>query len=362
MISTPSYSRAKSCAILMSRIRDIRIYGPGSGKRPHSPTLFFDKYHKQVLPEIVLIVKPAVMDILPTLDPNDLFSAKGLVVVITGGGSGIGLAITSCLSQAGAARVYILGRRLSTLQEAARSVGGAVVPVQCDITNCSSVSAAVAKIEDEIGYIDILINNAGVQGPDHKPARDAETIEDLQKILLIDPEGWQPTFAANSSAVVGVSAAFLKLLDAGNRRRGWEGGKIPLGRPRQRDITGFTDDERSSQIITVGSISGLNRFITAGLAYGASKAAAIHLSKMLTYLLAPWGIRSNVINPGVYPSSMTAGTKDNYSYMEVPAGRKGGYRDICGVVLYLVGKAGAYVNGSMENTDGGRLSVMPATY
>ncbi|OGE52803.1 hypothetical protein PENARI_c009G09055 [Penicillium arizonense] len=281
------------------------------------------------------------MDILATLDPNDLFSAKGLVVVITGGGSGIGLAITSCLSQAGAARVYILGRRLSTLQEAARSVGDAVVPVQCDITNCSSVSAAVAKIEDEIGYIDVLINNAGVQGPDHKPARDAETIEDLQKILLIDPEGWQPTFAANSSAVVGVSAAFLKLLDAGNRRRGWEGGKIPLGRPRQRDITGFTDDERSSQIITVGSISGLNRFITAGLAYGASKAAAIHL---------------------MYPSSMTAGTKDNYSYMEVPAGRKGGYRDICGVVLYLVGKAGAYVNGSMENTDGGRLSVMPATY
>jgi NAD(P)-dependent dehydrogenase (short-subunit alcohol dehydrogenase family) len=176
--------------------------------------------------------------------------------------------------------------------------------VQCDITSYSSVSAAVAKIETEIGYIDVLINNAGVQGPDHKPARDAETIEDLQVILLTDPEGWQPTFAANSSAVVGVSAAFLKLLDAGNMRRGWEGGKIPLGRSRRRDTTGFTEDgsqvndERSSQIITVGSISGLNRFITAGLAYSASKAAAIHLSKMLTYLLAPWGIRSNVINPG----------------------------------------------------------------
>ncbi|PKX89148.1 SDR family NAD(P)-dependent oxidoreductase [Aspergillus novofumigatus IBT 16806] len=308
------------------------------------------------------------MDISTTIDPNDLFSAKGLVVVITGGGSGIGLAITSCLSQAGAAHIYILGRHLSTLQEAATSVGAAVVPIQCDITSHASVSAAVAKIEAEIGYIDVLINNAGVQGPDHRPARDAETIEELQRILLTDPEGWQPTFAANSSAVVGVSAAFLKLLDAGNRRRGWEGGKIPLGRPRRRDITVFTEegtalhDERSSQIITVGSISGLNRFITAGLAYGASKAAAIHLSKMLTYLLAPWGIRCNVINPGVYPSRMTAGTNDNYSYMEVPAGRKGMYQDICGVVLYLVGKAGAYVNGSMENTDGGRLSVMPATY
>jgi NAD(P)-dependent dehydrogenase (short-subunit alcohol dehydrogenase family) len=58
------------------------------------------------------------------------------------------------------------------------------------------------------------------------------------------------------------------------------------------------DDERTSQIITVGSISVLNRFITAGLAYSCSKAAAIHLCKMLVYLLAPWGIRSNVINPG----------------------------------------------------------------
>ena len=66
--------------------------------------------------------------------------------------------------------------------------------------------------------------------------------------------------------------------------------------------------------------------------------------------------------PVVYPSVMTAGSKDSYNYKEVPAGRKGSFEDIAGVVLYLVGKGGAYVNGNMENTDGGRLSVMPATY
>ncbi|KAH8790533.1 hypothetical protein F5882DRAFT_460802 [Hyaloscypha sp. PMI_1271] len=181
-------------------------------------------------------------------------------------------------------------------------------------------------------------------------------------------QGWEATFAVNSSAVLYVSAAFLKLLDAGNRRRGWEGGKLPADRARRREKGNLAkiliepDDERTSQIITVGSISGLNRFITAGLAYSCSKAAAIHLCKMLAYLLAPWGIRSNVINPGVYPSVMTTGSKDSYNYKEVPAGRKGSFQDIAGVVLYLVGKGGAYVNGSMENTDGGMLSVMPATY
>lgn len=58
------------------------------------------------------------------------------------------------------------------------------------------------------------------------------------------------------------------------------------------------DDRRSSQIITTAIIAGLNRHITAGLAYGGSKAAEIHLAKKLAHLLVPWGIRSNVINFG----------------------------------------------------------------
>jgi NAD(P)-dependent dehydrogenase (short-subunit alcohol dehydrogenase family) len=192
----------------------------------------------------------------------------------------------------------------AALADAASSLSNSVIPIECDVTSPTSVSAAVSRIEQEIGYIDVLINNAGMQGPNHRPANDAETIEELQSILLSNAEGWKATFAVNSSAVLYVSAAFLKLLDAGNRRRGWEGGKLPADRARRREKDNLTkiliepDDERTSQIITVGSISRLNRFITAGLAYSCSKAAAIHLCKMLTYLLAPWGIRSNVINPG----------------------------------------------------------------
>ena len=295
--------------------------------------------------------------------------------------------MASVLGKAGASRIYILGRRLSALEAATRTIGPAAIPVECDVTKTSSVSAVVAKVEKEVGYVDVLINNAGVSGPDDMAAGPPETIEELQNILLANQEGWASTFAINTTAIGEVSVAFLKLLDAGNRRRGWEGGKIPDNRARRRETEGLAergialDDQRSSQIITVASISGLNRRIASGLAYGASKAGAIHLSKMLAHLLVPWGIRSNVINPGgkftstsirikamrkliinncaVYPSAMSAGI-DDYSYKEIPAGRTGTFHDIAGIILYLVGKGGAYLNGSMVNTDGGRASVMPA--
>lgn len=207
------------------------------------------------------------------------------------------------MGKTGASRVYILGRRLSALGDAARSIGSCAIPIECDVTQPASVAAAVAKVEQEVGYIDVLINNAGILGPDHKSANTAGSIDELQQLLLADSDKWAPTFAINSTAVVGVSAAFLKLLDAGNKRRGWESGKLE-DRARKRDTYGLSekgiaaDDKRSSQIITVASIAGLNRFITAGLAYGASKAAAISLGKALAHLLAPWGIRSNIINPG----------------------------------------------------------------
>ncbi|KAL5342703.1 NAD(P)-binding protein [Aspergillus crustosus] len=305
------------------------------------------------------------MDISSILNPNNLFSAKGLVVVLSGGGSGIGHAMSAALIQSGAARVYTLGRRLDALEQAAATVGGPITPIECDVTDTVSVSAAVAQVERESGYIDLLINNAGVLGPDHKPAKKATSIEELQQILLGESEKWAPTFAVNSTAVVGVAAAFLKLLDAGNKRRGWQtdGAANVQKHDDQTSKNGVeADDKRSAQIITVASIAGFNRFITAGLAYSASKAAAIHLGKSLANLLAPWGIRSNVINPGIYPSDMTAGTRDDYQVTEIPAGRKGDFQDIAGAILYLAGKAGAYVNGNVLITDGGRLSVMPATY
>jgi NAD(P)-dependent dehydrogenase (short-subunit alcohol dehydrogenase family) len=74
-------------------------------------------------------------------------------------------------------------------------------------------------VEQEVGYVDVLINNAGVPGPDDMAANTAETIEELQSILLGSPGGLESTFAINTSALRRVCAAFLKLLDGRNRRR-----------------------------------------------------------------------------------------------------------------------------------------------
>jgi len=290
---------------------------------------------------------------------DDLFSAKDLIIVLTGGGSGIGLAFATALARAGAAKVYLLGRRLEVLEKAASSIDPKViVPVRCDVTDPESIAAAVKRVEQDQNYIDVVINNAGINGPDHARFKEAKTIEEVQKEMLKDWSGWETTFATNTSSIVAVSGACLHLLDEGNKRRGWVHGKREI----QKRISGDSTDPRTSQIITVSSISAHNRVFTAGIAYTASKAGATMLGKALAHNLAPFGIRSNVIAPGRFPSEMTAGSATLFPVDQIPHGTPGEYGDLAGVILYLVGKAGAYVNGNVQVVDGGRLAVMPATY
>jgi len=184
---------------------------------------------------------------------------------------------------------------VNALEEAASSIDSKIIkPVQCDVTDLQSIAAAVKKIEEDTKYIDVLVNNAGIEGPDHKKIQSAETIEDLQKEFLKDFDLWNPTWQTNTAAIISVSGSFLHLLDEGNKRRGWKTGK----KDKLERISGDESDQRTSQIISVASISAFNRCITAGLAYTASKAGAVMLGKSLANLLAPFGIRSNIIAPG----------------------------------------------------------------
>lgn len=353
------------------------------------------------------------MDVQAPFNPTDLFNANGLVVAITGGGSGtlqklqsyptnpasfnyaqyhrdgfgqtltttgIGLAIASALYQNGATKVYILGRRLNVLQDAIKTLesspsapkaaSSVLAAIQCDVTDLESVKSAVAHIEKEAGYVDVLINNAGVIGPKNgQEIYKVDSIEALRDTMVTGWDGWASTFAINAQAVIGVSAVFLPLLEKANTRRGFAPGRVTgTGNAREHDksklsqVGTMEDDDRMAQIITVASVASYMRWVSAGLAYNATKSAAAHLGKMMSTFLSEWGIRSNVVCPGPYPSEMTASSPLKWGTNQVPQGRMGSGNDIAGLTLFLVGKGGAYMNGTVQITDGGRLGVFPAVY
>ncbi|KAI8626445.1 short chain dehydrogenase [Xylariaceae sp. FL1651] len=280
------------------------------------------------------------------LNAANLFGVNGLVAVITGGGTGIGLMMAKALVANGAAKVYILGRRLSKLQEAASSIGSPnVVPITCDVTSIEALQAAVSQIEQDAGFVNLLVCNSGIGGPHGiRPKPETTLDEFIAANMAVPVEEYTSTFAVNTSAVWYTTMAFLKLLDAGNAR---------------------ANVEQKSQVVAVGSIAGFNKINTGGFAYGQSKAACTHLIKQLSLSLPQWNIRANLISPGLYPSEMSAPvlaragqiTKD-----QVPLERVGDEQDMGGAILYLASRAGGYCNGTVVITDGGRLTTFPSTF
>jgi NAD(P)-dependent dehydrogenase (short-subunit alcohol dehydrogenase family) len=306
----------------------------------------------------------------PTNKATDLFNVNGLVAVITGGGSGLGLYAARALDANGAKAVYIVGRREETLQAAAKTaVNGTIKPIVGDVTDKASLTKIADQVRQEQGYINLLFANAGIVGPKHgamlkeslKDGGSKPTVAEFQKIMF-EPPIDDFTFAShvNCSAVFYTAIAFLDLLDAGNK---------------QRNVA------QDSQIIVTSSIAGFMRHLSAGFAYNSSKAATTHLVKMLSTYFAQAGfrIRANVIAPGIYPSEMTEQTTRSLQSFEggregafkgahvvgaevSPSERTGSEEDFAGTILYLASRAGAYINGETLVTDGGRLSQLPAVY
>jgi THO complex subunit 3 len=261
-------------------------------------------------------------------------------------------------------------KTLEASPSAPKNASSVLAAITCDVTDQASVDEAVAKITKETGYVDVLINNAGVLGPTNGAALyEADSIDQLKDAMLQDFPGWDLAFKINTQAVIGVSAAFLPLLSAANTRRGWATGRVEGdANPRAQDTSALSsigadaDDDRMAHIITTTSVASFMRHCTAGLAYNASKAGAAHMGKMLATFLAPWGVRSNVIAPGPYPSEMTKTRGAAFGTGEVPQGRMGRANDVAALLLFLVGKGGAYTNGTIQVTDGGRMGVFPGTY
>ncbi|KAF8858433.1 putative Rhamnolipids biosynthesis 3-oxoacyl-reductase [Acephala macrosclerotiorum] len=294
---------------------------------------------------------------MSNLDINNLFGVKGMVAVITGGGSGLGLYVAKALDANGAKAVYIIGRREETLKKAAsQGINGTIIPIVGDVTSKFSLSSVAERIQKEQGFINVLFANSGIIGVDISktslPKDRKPTVKEF-KDAMWEPsiEDFTQAFHVNVSGVFYTTLAFLELLDEGNKR-----GNV----------------EQKSNIIVTSSIAGFSRAIAAGVSYSASKAGTNHLVKMLATYFSDYKIRVNGIAPGMFPSEMTAEqaafkggdpTKEGGLDRKItPLERSGKEEDMAGTAIYLMSRGGAYLDGCIVVPDGGRLGELPATY
>jgi NAD(P)-dependent dehydrogenase (short-subunit alcohol dehydrogenase family) len=223
-----------------------------------------------------------------------------------------------------------------------------LIPLEGDITNRESLCSIVEQIEARHGYINLLVNNAGIAknlykhplpSPTNSPSMvngsrlhahahaDSShgrhpdpnsvseptypSIKSFQSALWEcgDPDGFADTFSTNVTAVYYTTVAFLDLLHQGNVRQYRHqstysqsaNGYPPSSAPASSSLP--PPPVHSSQVLSISS-SGAFRVdpLILSMSYTLSKAACTHLGKTMANLLAPWGIRSNVLAPGVWPS------------------------------------------------------------
>ncbi|KAI1127768.1 short chain dehydrogenase [Nemania abortiva] len=297
------------------------------------------------------------------MDNSSLFRVDGMVAVVTGGGTGIGFHMAKALANSGAKKVYILARRKELLDEAAKA-HESLHAVVCDVGSKESLQAAVDTITKESGYVNLVVANSGVIGPVARYQADL-SLSELRKRLFDDVsmDKFTDSMHVNVTGAYFTMLAFLELLDAGNKNalRGGFGAPLTEG----SDVPFI-----QSQVIFTSSISAYSRSYLSLPAYSGSKAAIAHLMKHATTNLAPYGIRTNAMAPGLFPSVIAAGlvdgrdpSKEHHSEMRyIPARRFGGEEEMAGSILYLASRAGSYCNGLVLVNDGGKLASMPSAY
>ncbi|KAK7991052.1 hypothetical protein PG990_015332 [Apiospora arundinis] len=325
------------------------------------------------------------------MDTSKLFRVDGMVAAVTGGGTGIGLVMARALLGAGAKKVYILGRRRDVLDKAASeasadlkktatstsssSTAGVMIPVECDVTSKTSLQAAVDFVTQDAGYLNLLVANSGIGGPEARYGA-GKSVAELRRELFeaVDMADFTHAFHVNVTGAYFTMLAFLELLDAGNKQA------VSHAKDAQGTVFGVPSADASSspkvpavqsQVVFTSSISAFSRAHVSGPAYSGSKAAIMHLTKHSSSNLAEHGIRVNALAPGLFPSEMASGLMEKHgdpSLKEyghplfLPSLRFGTEHEMAGTILYLVSRAGAYCNGSIIVEDGGRLGVMPAAY
>lgn len=234
------------------------------------------------------------------------------VAIVTGGGSGIGAASARVLASRGAT-VVICGRRQEKLEEVAAS-GEGIVPRVLDVTDRQAVTELVDGVADELGRLDLLVNNAGI-GPS---GRADETGDD----------DWDALVATVLTGAFVASRAALPHL----RRTG-------------------------GSIVNVSSVSGIGGDWGAA-SYNAAKGALTNLTRAMALDHAGDGIRVNAVAPSFTATEMTSGMDEDQDLMarfrdRLPMGRPAEPEEVATVIAFLASADAAYVNGVVIPVDGG---------
>lgn len=261
---------------------------------------------------------------------GELFSVHGKKVIVTGGASGIGLAIAETLVEHGAAVAIVDRNQDAAEREAAklRKSGCTVHAFEGDVSTDGFRDVMRATIE-RLSGIDVLFANAGITGGPgpHAGKRDTGHFEQ------IDLSEWNQTLGVNLGGVVNT------LKDA-----------IPAMKA-----------QKSGKIILTASVAGLRACPTVSYSYTASKAAVALITKQLALELAPHGIHVNGLAPGPFKTNIAKGRFHDPSVeadeaSRVPLGRVGDPSEIVGAALLLASNASSFITGTVITVDGGRIA------
>ena len=254
----------------------------------------------------------------------DLFSVAGKIVVVTGGSRGIGEMIARAYVENGA-KVYITARNAAVCDGLAAELSkfGACISIPADLSKMDEIERFAAALEARESKIDVLFNNAGASW-----GAPFDTF----------PEScWDKVIDLNVKSVFFLTQRLVKLLEA----------------------AGSADD--FARVINIGSIDGMHVSNIETYSYAASKAAVLHLTRMMAKNLAARHIAVNAIAPGYFPSKMTAAIPEEWAAASVaatPMKRIGNPADMAGVALYLGSKASGFVCGSVIAVDGGYATTV----